>query len=502
MRTSRWIIVISAGLVLSSACGGGGDQSSSSTAATGPVPGATAPGVDTTSATATTPASSPAGRPVATTAPESGAEVRIIVDTDLAADDIIALQYLAADQRVRLLAVTVNGTGEVTCPRGAEIARGLLAEMGHPDVPVACGSSEPLSGDRAFPAEWRAWADTAYGLPMPNIEVEPGGPDAVGLLTSTITASPTPVTLLTLGGLTNVAEALIASPDLAQRLEQIVIMGGAIDVPGNVTPEGSSAPLPVEWNLYVDPSADIAVLESGAPITFVSLDATNQVPVTEDFVAQLRANDRTHATTFMNVLLSSYAPPYLWDTLAAIALTDPSLVTSHEMTMTITTTGPEAGRTVEQAGGTTVRVADPPDTQAVLDHLLATLAGLASEDELVVPSTMPTVADVTVGLVDGVCTYDGPTELPVGRIVVTLTPSDDPYIVLAAHLVDGATVEEAIAWSEAHPGEQPPMVDAVVAIGADLTPSPATVELLPGANPIVCATPDNDQTLAAVVTAA
>ena len=146
-------------------------------------------------------------------------------------------------------------------------------EMGHPEVPVACGSSEPLAGDRAFPAEWRARADSAYGLPIPAVEVEPGGPDAVDLLTTTITASPSPVHLLTLGGLTNVAEALNASPELAQQLEQIVIMGGALEVPGNVTPAGGSAPLPVEWNLYVDPTADVVVLESGAPITFVSLDA-------------------------------------------------------------------------------------------------------------------------------------------------------------------------------------------------------------------------------------
>lgn len=491
MRSKRWIIIISTGLALSSACGGSDDSGSSSSTAPAPA-GATT----TAPAAGTTPSTS---APASPTIEVDAGRLPVVVDTDLAADDIIALQYLAADERVELLAVTVNGTGEVTCPRGAEIALGLMAEMGQPDVPVACGSSKPLSGDRAFPAEWRAWADTAYGLPMPTIEVDPDAPNAVELLTSTIGSSPTPVTLLTLGGLTNVAEAFIATPELARQLEQIVIMGGAMQVPGNVTPEGSTAPLPVEWNLYVDPTADVVVLESGAPILFVSLDATNQVPVTKDFLAQLRANDVTHATTFMNVLLSSYAPPYLWDTLAAITLTDPVLVPSHEMTVTITATGDEAGRTVEQAGGTTVRVADPPHTQAVLDHLLATLAGLTSEAELVVPSTMPTVAEATVGFVDGVCSYDGPTELPVGRIVVTQAPSADAYIVLVVHLVDGATLDEAMAWSSTHPDEQPPMVDAAVPIGADFTPSPATVELLPGANPILCETPDLVITPAAVI---
>ena len=85
----------------------------------------------------------------------------VVVDTDLAADDIVALTYLLSNPAVDILAVTVAGTGEVTCPRGAEVANGLLSTLGHDDVPVACGQSAPLSGDRVFPDEWRTAADDA-----------------------------------------------------------------------------------------------------------------------------------------------------------------------------------------------------------------------------------------------------------------------------------------------------------------------------------------------------
>ena len=78
----------------------------------------------------------------------------------------------------------------------------------------------------------------------------------------------------------------------------MVVMGGAVSVPGNVHLDGAPEPLAAEWNLYVDPSAAAAVVSSGAPMTLVGLDATNQVPVTEELIERLAANDndRRHGT--------------------------------------------------------------------------------------------------------------------------------------------------------------------------------------------------------------
>jgi inosine-uridine nucleoside N-ribohydrolase len=260
------------------------------------------------------------------------------------------------------------------------VASGLLSALGHDDVPVACGQSAPLSGDRVFPEEWRTAADDAYGLSLPV--VEPSSElDAVELILETVDAAPAPVTLLTLGPLTNVAQAFAAEPGLAASLGAVVMMGGAVDVAGNVQPEGADNPLAAEWNLYIDPAASDAVISSGAPITLVALDATNEVPVTSDFIDQLVANDTTDATAVVTEILAAGPPPYLWDALAAIAVADPALVPGTDRPIAVVTEGEDAGRTIEQADGSTVLVADPPDAVAVLDHLLRTLVGVQPDDE-------------------------------------------------------------------------------------------------------------------------
>jgi pyrimidine-specific ribonucleoside hydrolase len=421
----------------------------------------------------------------------------MVIDTDLAADDIVALYYVMSDPDVDLLAVTVSGTGEVTCPRGADIARGLLAATGRDDVPVACGQPAPLSGDRVFPAEWRTAADKAYGLVLRIIAPPSDPPDAVELMTSILTAAPSPVTLLTLGPLTNVAQALAARPSLVDDLADVVVMGGAVDVAGNVNLAGATAPLAAEWNLYIDPEAAAAVVGSGAPVTLVTLDATNRVPVGEDLVERLAANDRTDATSRVLDLLGAWTPPYLWDPLAAIAATDPALVPAHEAMIAVVTEGEDAGRTIEQADGHAVRVADPPFADAILDHLLRTLAGLTEDDPLVTPTTLPVVGEATVTFDGTTCSYDGPTSLPAGSLVVTAPLGPAPHIVVVAHLVEDATAAEALEWSAAHPNEVPPMIDNLAWIGEGALTSPATVELAAGVNSVVCATEDGALYLAA-----
>lgn len=355
-RVTRRAVVVMALILGSASCGSDDGSTDSSTEV-----------VTTTSAV-----------PVETLPVADGA-IPVVVDTDLAADDIVALTYLLSNPAVDVLAVTVSGTGEVTCPRGAEVANGLLSTLGHGDVPVACGQSAPLSGDRVFPEEWRTAADHAYGLSLPV--VEPSSElDAVELLVGTVDAAPGPVTLLTLGPLTNVAEAFAAEPGLAASLGAVVMMGGAVDVAGNVQPEGADNPLAAEWNLYIDPAASDAVISSGAPITLVALDATNQVPVTSEFIDQVAANDTTDATALVAEILRASSPPYLWDALAAIAVAEPALVPGTQRPITVVTEGEDAGRTIEQADGSAVLVAGPPDAEAVLDHLLRTLVGVDSDE--------------------------------------------------------------------------------------------------------------------------
>ena len=87
-------------------------------------------------------------------------EVRhVVLDTDLAFDDIMALLYLLQRDDVAIDAVTIAGTGEAHCDPGVRNAQALLALGGSPETPVACGREQPLQGANAFPEEWRTAVD-------------------------------------------------------------------------------------------------------------------------------------------------------------------------------------------------------------------------------------------------------------------------------------------------------------------------------------------------------
>ena len=254
----------------------------------------------------------------------------VIIDTDMAPDDWMAILYLLQRPDIAVKAITVVGTGETHCAPGVRNALRLVALAGENDIPAACGRETPLAGDQAFPEAWRTRADTLGGLDAPEIDMPPSQPGAVELLINTINASPEPVTLLTLGPLTNLAEAVQADPAIVRNIEQIYMMGGALEVLGNVSYAGIDNQV-AEWNIFIDPLALRQVLESGAPVTFVPLDATNHAPVNLDFYFQLQANHRTPEAAFVYDLLTAQFDSvtsgiyYFWDPLAAAILVDESL---------------------------------------------------------------------------------------------------------------------------------------------------------------------------------
>lgn len=422
--------------------------------------------------------------------------IRLVVDTDLAADDVIALAYLASDPRVELLAVTVAGTGEVSCPRGAQIAADLLVALGRPDVPVGCGAPDPLDGDRRFPAEWRALADDAWGLELPDGGA-PGDTDAVSLLIEKF-ASEEPLTVLTLGPLTNIAQALLTRRGLATSSDRVVVMGGAFEAGGNVVPD-QGVPLDAEWNFYIDPTAAAAVVTSGVPLTLVPLDASNGVPVTDSLRELLTNNNTRAATDIVRQLLERYPPPYLWDPLAAITVTDPALVPTRAARVEVILDGESSGTTIENPTATTVTVAEAPrDTDALFVHLVHVLAGV-DEDSLVTPTTVAPAGEVLLDFDGTTCTYTGPRTMRAGTYLVDLAPQQTSYWGVVAQLKPSATMDEAVAWINANPDQRPPMVDDLVTIGPGVLEPPGPVEFRPGPVGLACVTADQTVLAAATI---
>jgi hypothetical protein len=244
----------------------------------------------------------------------------------------------------------------------------------------------------------------------------------------------------------------------------------------------------------VDPAAAATVVGSGLPVTLVPLDATNTVPLDQSVVELLGANTGSPAVgadlvlqLWRNNPMVSGGGAYLWDPLAAVAAVRPALTPTVDETVSVTTgSGSFAGATRRSPAGTPIAVATVPDAAAVLDELVHGLTGTSREVALVAPTTLAPVGEATVSFDGTTCRYDGPTELPVGMLRVTVDDASVLGTVVAvAHLTEG-TVQEALAWSLAHPGESPPMVDAMSSVGAGGLASPADVRLLAGTNGVVC----------------
>ena len=301
--------------------------------------------------------------------------VPVIIDSDMTSDDWMATLFVLNDPAFSVEAITVTGTGFAYCDGGVEAALGLLALAEYGDVPVSCGAETPLIGDNAPPAEWRTTLEMVEALGLPE-GGDPAEQDAVALLTSTIQESAEPVTVLALGPLTNVGAALEATPALAENIEMIYVMGGAVDVDGSFVSEENSV---AEWNIYCDPHAARLTFESGAPITLVPLDATNEAPVTPEFVAELEAEGSTPEAEFVAGLLANNAESiasggyYFWDPLAAVVMSDPNLVTltPRDVTVIDLPGAPDDGRTKPVGNGPEILVATAPDGDALEDALIA-----------------------------------------------------------------------------------------------------------------------------------
>jgi pyrimidine-specific ribonucleoside hydrolase len=295
----------------------------------------------------------------------------VIIDTDMVTDDWMAILLTFKNPDFDVKAITVTGTGFAYCDSGTKIALGLVALAGKGDIPVSCWRDEPLFGDNAPPTEWRTTMEVADSLGLPE-GGEASDMNAVELFTSTLEASPQKVKVLALGPLTNIGAALDAKPELADKIEMIYIMGGAVDVPGSaVSDENTTA----EWNIYSDPYAARLTFESGAPITLVPLDATNDVPVTVDFMEKFKDDQTTPEAQFVYTALSANMESiqsggyFFWDPLAALVMADPSLVTFKSRTVAVVDVpGAEDGRTKPVGNGPLIDVATRPDG-AVFEQL-------------------------------------------------------------------------------------------------------------------------------------
>ncbi len=189
---------------------------------------------------------------------------RMLIDTDTASDDAVALVLALTDPRVDVKAITIVA-GNVTAAQGARNAiytRGLCGSS----VPVHLGAGQPLKRGLVT-AQNVHGADGMGDIGLPLAGAAADSDDAVGVIIDLAHRHPGELTLVALGPLTNVALALQRDPSIATLFDRVVIMGGTGDHSGNITPVA-------EFNIYVDPEAADVVFKSGMPIEMVGWDVS------------------------------------------------------------------------------------------------------------------------------------------------------------------------------------------------------------------------------------
>jgi inosine-uridine nucleoside N-ribohydrolase len=438
------------------------------------------------------------GEPTTTPA---GDDIPLIIDGDFGPDDMMALLYLSQEPGLALEAVTVTGTGLAHCPEGADNAAAVLAYLGDEEVPVACGETATLGGDNAFPEEWRLGADgLADQLGLPASEVA-AGDDAVGLIVDTITRSADPIRLLALGPLTNLARALEVSPGIVDNIEHLVIMGGAVDVPGSVAPS-----MTAEWNIWVDPQAASAVIASGIPITLVALDATNDVPATRFFYETLEAQREAPAAALLYRYLEANqgifegGSYFFWDPLAAVTLVHPDVVeTERKPIIVVENQGHDEGATVESADGIEIDVAVAADRSRFETFFLTALNG-GTPVEANIPEP-----DLSVRFDGDQCTFEGTTSFQEGevttRVIVELLNESELAFSVVSGLHEGYSWDRLVYDAARIETQGPPdywePTGEVTILAESLTGGRVTgpLDLAPGGHALACAISDSRVTL-------
>ena len=207
---------------------------------------------------------------------------KIIIDTDPGQDDAVAiLLALASPEELEVVGITAVA-GNVPLALTERNARMVCELAQRPRTPVFAGCAEPLAR-RLVTAEHVHGRSGLDGpdLPEPVMPLQPQ--HGVDFIVDTLRREPAgSVTLCALGPLTNIAQALRRAPEIAERIAEIVIMGGAYFEVGNITPAA-------EFNIYVDPEAASEVFGAGLRLTVLPLDVTHKALVTASRLAAFRA---------------------------------------------------------------------------------------------------------------------------------------------------------------------------------------------------------------------
>ncbi|PON50596.1 Inosine/uridine-preferring nucleoside hydrolase [Trema orientale] len=312
---------------------------------------------------------------------------KIIIDTDPGIDDTMAIFVALRSPEVQVIGLTTI-YGNVYTTLATRNALHLLEIAGRTDIPVAEGSHVTFTkGTKLRIADFVHGADGLGNQNFPPPKGKPIEQSAAAFLVEQAKLHPGKITVVALGPLTNIALAIQLDPAFASNIGQIVVLGGAFAVNGNVNPAA-------EANIFGDPDAADIVFTSGADVLAVGINVTHQVILTDadrDVLASSSGKFAQYLCKILEVYFSyhhdaySTRGVYLHDPTALLAAVNPALVTYTEGVVRVQTSGITRGLTIlynkqkrfgevtEWSDKPTVKVAVTVDAPAVVKIVMERL---------------------------------------------------------------------------------------------------------------------------------
>lgn len=273
---------------------------------------------------------------------------KIIIDTDPGVDDTIAICTALRSPEVEVVGLTSvfgNAPGEIT----AQNALRLVELEGHDSIPVARGSDVPLVLPPDMLGTHVHGEDGMGNTNPPPPKGKVIAQSAAEFIVKMAHSNHQEITLVPVGPLTNIALALLLDPQIANLIKEVIIMGGVVSNPGNISPVA-------EANIYHDPHAADIVMAAGWPVTLVGLDVTCKTVMGTEFQQELFSSDNP-AVNLIKRILPCYqnyfnkfhglgGNIYTHDPSAIAFTIDPGLFQTRTAPVYVETKGRCAGQTI------------------------------------------------------------------------------------------------------------------------------------------------------------
>lgn len=272
---------------------------------------------------------------------------KVWIDTDPGVDDTFAIAMLfEAKDKVEVVGVSTI-FGNVDVAQTTRNARILMEAAGKTHLPVARGASYPL----VVPLDTSPFVHGANGMgdmPLPEPRMPEYPSRAPQAIIDIILANPNEITLLPIGPLTNVAMAYLIEPKIAELVKEVVIMGGAVRCPGNITPAA-------EANFFHDPHAAQIVMSAGWPVVLAGLDVCSFGMVPQALLDKVCKADKALAPYIAGALpffqdflktFGVYDRVDFPDALAAAFLLAPDIFTLEELPLFVEVEGSCMGQSL------------------------------------------------------------------------------------------------------------------------------------------------------------